>query len=102
MKIISVTHALVLSLAERQGLAAVTQGIFDTVYGSLVEMAMISQAAYANLCRIPTAITPVQKIYNAQTDIHGWVLRGDSRKEIIIVFRGTSSHQRIYIHLSRK
>jgi hypothetical protein len=51
LKIISVTHALVLSLAERQGLAAVTQGIFDTVYGSLVEMAMISQAAYANLCR---------------------------------------------------
>lgn len=92
MKIISVTHALVLSLAARQGLAAVTQGISDTVYNRLVEMATISQAAYANLCKIPATITQVQKIYNAQTDINGWVLRDDSRKEIITVFRGTGSN----------
>lgn len=91
MKILSITHAVVLSLAARQGLAAVTQGISDTLYSRLVEMATISQAAYANLCKIPSTITTVQKIYNAQTDINGWVLRDDSRKEIITVFRGTGS-----------
>lgn len=91
MKVFSVTHAIVLSLASRQGLAAVTQGISDTVYSRLVEMATISQAAYANLCKIPSTITTVQKIYNAETDINGWVLRDDSRQEIITVFRGTGS-----------
>ncbi|KAF3392773.1 putative feruloyl esterase A, partial [Penicillium rolfsii] len=91
MKISSATYALFLSLAARQGAATVTQGISDTVYNRLVQMATISQAAYANLCKIPSTITPVQKIYNAQTDINGWVLRDDSHKEIITVFRGTGS-----------
>jgi hypothetical protein len=31
----------------------------------------ISQAAYADLCKIPATITTVEKIYNAQTDING-------------------------------
>jgi hypothetical protein len=80
-----------LSLLAGHCLAAVTQGIPDNIYNRLVEMATISQAAYSDLCNIPASITTVKKIYNAQTDINGWVLRDDSRQEIIIVFRGTGS-----------
>ncbi|CAG8905476.1 unnamed protein product [Penicillium egyptiacum] len=87
---ISAPRALALSVAVGQGLAAVTQGISGNIYNRLVEMATISQAAYADLCNIPATITTVEKIYNAQTDINGWVLRDDSRQEIIIVFRGTA------------
>jgi hypothetical protein len=87
MKTFSAIWAL--SLLAGQCLAAVTQGIPDNIYNRLVEMATISQAAYADLCNIPASITTVKKIYNAQTDTNGWVLRDDSRQEIIIVFRGT-------------
>ncbi|KAJ5210438.1 Lipase class 3 [Penicillium cf. griseofulvum] len=91
MKAFSATHVLSFSAAIGQCLAAVTQGISENIYNRLVEMATISQSAYANLCKIPATITTVEKIYNAQTDINGWVLRDDSRQEIIIVFRGTGS-----------
>nr|AGR85377.1 feruloyl esterase A [Penicillium chrysogenum] len=89
---ISAPRALALSVAVGHALAAVTKGVSENVYNRLVEMATISQAAYANLCKIPSTITTVGKIYNAQTDINGWVLRDDSRKEIITVFRGTGSN----------
>ncbi|KAJ5816747.1 Lipase class 3 [Penicillium robsamsonii] len=91
MKTFSATRVLSFSVALGQCLATVTQGVSDNVYNRLVEMATISQAAYADLCKIPATITAVEKIYNAQTDINGWVLRDDSRQEIIIVFRGTGS-----------
>ncbi|KAJ5520466.1 Lipase class 3 [Penicillium fimorum] len=91
MKTFSATRALSFSAAIGQCLAATTQGIPGSIYNRLVEMATISQAAYADLCNIPATITTVEKIYNAQTDINGWVLRDDSRQEIIIVFRGTGS-----------
>ncbi|KAJ5372272.1 Lipase class 3 [Penicillium concentricum] len=91
MKTFSATRVLSLCVTVGQCLATVTQGITDNVYNRLVEMATISQAAYADLCNIPTTITTVEKIYNAQTDINGWLLRDDSRQEIIIVFRGTGS-----------
>jgi hypothetical protein len=87
---ISAPRALALSVAVGHALAAVTQGVSDNIYNRLVEMATISQAAYADLCKIPATITTVEKIYNAQTDINGWVLRDDSRQEIIVVFRGTA------------
>lgn len=95
MKIFSATRALAFSVAAGQGLAAVTQGVSDGTYNRLVEMATISQAAYADLCKIPATITTVKKIYNAETDINGWVLRDDSRQEIIIVFRGTGSDKNL-------
>lgn len=91
MKSFSATCALTFSVAAGKSLAAVTQGVSDSTYNRLVEMATISQAAYADLCNIPTTINTVQKIYNPQTDINGWVLRDDSRQEIITVFRGTGS-----------
>lgn len=91
MKAFSATSALAFSAVAGQALAAVTQGVSGSTYNRLVEMATISQAAYANLCNIPATIKTVQKIYNAQTDINGWVLRDDSRREIITVFRGTGS-----------
>lgn len=91
MKTFSATCALVLSVVAGQALAAITQGVSDSTYNRLVEMATISQAAYADLCNLPVTITTVEKIYNPQTDINGWVLRDDSRQEIITVFRGTGS-----------
>jgi hypothetical protein len=91
MKQFSAKFALALSAAAGQALAASTQGISEDLYNRLVEMATISQAAYANMCNIPSTITVGEKIYNAQTDINGWVLRDDSTKEIITVFRGTGS-----------
>ncbi|KAJ5111107.1 feruloyl esterase A [Penicillium argentinense] len=91
MKTFSAAHALVLATTAGQGLAAVKQGISDSIYNRLVGMATISQAAYADLCNIPATITTVNKIYNPQTDINGWVLRDDTRREIITVFRGTGS-----------
>lgn len=90
-------RALALSLAAGQGLAAVTQGISDNTYNRLVEMATISQAAYANLCNIPSTIVTVEKVYNAETDINGWFLRDDSREEIITVFRGTGSQENLQL-----
>ncbi|KAJ6104815.1 hypothetical protein N7523_011135 [Penicillium sp. IBT 18751x] len=91
------TRALAFSMATGQTLATVTQGISDSIYNRLVEMATISQAAYANLCNIPATITTVEKIYNAQTDINGWILRDDSRQEIITVFRGTGSDKNLQL-----
>ena len=91
MQPLSSARVLAFSMAAGQALATVTQGISDNIYNRLVEMATISQAAYATLCDIPATITTVEKIYNAQTDINGWVLRDDSRQEIITVFRGTGS-----------
>ncbi|GES65500.1 feruloyl esterase A [Aspergillus terreus] len=91
MKQFSAKLALALSAAAGQAFAASTQGISEDLYNRLVEMATISQAAYANLCNIPSTITIGEKIYNAETDINGWVLRDDSTKEIITVFRGTGS-----------
>ncbi|KAE8343091.1 putative feruloyl esterase A [Aspergillus arachidicola] len=84
-------HAIILACSAGAGLAAITQGISEGAYSRIVEMATISQAAYANLCKIPSTITSAGKIYNAETDINGWVLRDDSRQEIITVFRGTGS-----------
>ncbi|CAG8093082.1 unnamed protein product [Penicillium salamii] len=46
---ISARRALALSFAVGQGIAAVTQGISDNIYNRLVEMVIISQAAYADL-----------------------------------------------------
>jgi hypothetical protein len=91
MQTFSKISALAFSMAAGQVLATVSQGVSDNIYNRLVEMATISQAAYANLCNIPATIKTVEKIYNAQTDINGWVLRDDSRQEIITVFRGTGS-----------
>ncbi|KAJ5636226.1 feruloyl esterase A [Penicillium longicatenatum] len=91
MRAFSAKFALTLLVAARQGLASVTQGISGDIYNRLDEMATISMAAYADLCNIPATLTTVGKIYNAQTDINGWVLRDDSRHEIITVFRGTGS-----------
>lgn len=91
MRAFSAKFALTLLVAARQGLASVTQGISGDIYNRLDEMATISMAAYADLCNIPATLTTVGKIYNAQTDINGWVLRDDSRQEIVTVFRGTGS-----------
>ncbi|KAJ5970983.1 Lipase class 3 [Penicillium vulpinum] len=91
MKPFSAIRAFGFSVAVGQCLAATTQGVSDNIYNRLVEMATISQAAYADLCNIPATMTTVKKIYNAHTDINGWVLRDDSRQEIVIVFRGTGS-----------
>lgn len=92
MKHFSAKYALALSAAAGQALAASTQGISQDLYNRLVEMATISQAAYADLCNIPSTIVKGEKIYNAQTDINGWILRDDTSKEIITVFRGTGSN----------
>jgi len=98
MKPFTATRALILvGAAARQGLAAATQGLPEDVYSRLVEMATISQAAYADLCNIPATINTVEKIYNADMDINGWVLRDDSRQEIVTVFRGTGSDKNMQI-----
>ncbi|KAE8391118.1 putative feruloyl esterase A [Aspergillus alliaceus] len=97
MKTFTSMHAMILALSARAGLAAITQGISEGAYGRLVEMATISQAAYANLCNIPSTLTTAGKIYNAETDINGWVLRDDSRQEIVTVFRGTGSEKNLQL-----
>lgn len=91
MKQFSPNYLLALSAVVGQALAVSKQGISEDLYKRLVEMATISQSAYANLCNIPSTIVKGEKIYNAQTDINGWILRDDSSKEIITVFRGTGS-----------
>jgi hypothetical protein len=58
-------------MAVGQVLAAITHGISKDIYNRLVEMATISQAAYANLCDIPSTITTVDKLYNAQGNTNG-------------------------------
>lgn len=98
MKLLTATRTLTLAgAAARQGLAAATQGLSEDVYSRLVKMATISQAAYADLCNIPATINTVGKIYNAEMDINGWVLRDDSHQEIITAFRGTGSDKNMQL-----
>jgi len=70
---------------------AKTKGISTPLYDRIVHFLEISQACYAgdtcNLAGLPR----MASILNTTTDIHGWLLRDDSTKELVVVFRGTSS-----------
>jgi hypothetical protein len=46
-----------------------------------------------DICLSPGGLPKVADITNSTTDIHGWVLRDDPGKEIIVAFRGTESIQ---------
>jgi hypothetical protein len=45
------------------------------------------------LCASPGGLPKVATISNDAYDVHGWILRDDSTREIITVFRGTESIQ---------
>lgn len=58
-------------------------------------MATICMSTYIGdlLCPSPGGLPKVATIDNDAYDVHGWILRDDSTREIITVFRGTESIQ---------
>jgi len=69
--------------------APVSRDISSTLYDDLVLYTKYSSAAYQLICPSPLGQTLVQSF--SQGDTQGFVARDDTRKEIVVSFRGTSS-----------
>jgi len=68
-----------------------TKGVSEALFARFVHFLTISQACYAgDACNL-RGLPRVASILNTTTDIHGWVLRDDATREIVVAFRGTSS-----------
>ena len=90
MRLFTSFFVLALTLA---GLAhCVTKGISTDLLNRFIKMANICMSAYVDdLCLYPGGLPILADITNDATDVHGWVLRDDTTREIIAVFRGTES-----------
>ncbi|KAF9050098.1 Alpha/Beta hydrolase protein [Panaeolus papilionaceus] len=73
-------------------------GISQTVYDNLVRYTKYSSAVYQWICPRPLGNPLVDQFANAGTD--GLIARDDSRKEIVVVFRGTSELADIVVDLN--
>ena len=73
-------------------IVAQTQGISTALLDRFIQMATICMSTYVgDLCLFPDGLTKVTDIYNADTDIYGWILLDTAGSEIILAFRGTES-----------
>jgi hypothetical protein len=73
-------------------IVAQTQGISTALLDRFIQMATICMSTYVgDLCLYPDGLTKVTDIYNAATDIYGWILLDTAGSEIILAFRGTES-----------
>jgi len=67
------------------------QGISQDVFNRLEHFNKVAMGTYAgDNCTIPS-LPRLATIYNATTEIYGWLLRDDATKELVIAFRGTAS-----------
>jgi len=58
-------------------------------YGELERFAKYASAAYQYLCPRPLGNTLVRSFSNVLTHAHGFVVRDDRRREIVVAFRGS-------------
>jgi hypothetical protein len=73
-------------------IVAQTRGISIVLLDRFIQMATICMSTYVgDLCLYPDGLTKVTDIYNAATDIYGWILLDTAVSEIILAFRGTES-----------
>ncbi|PPQ63693.1 hypothetical protein CVT24_004578 [Panaeolus cyanescens] len=73
-------------------------GISQSVYDNLVRYTKYSSAVYQWICPRPLGNTLVDQFAKAGTD--GLIARDDSRKEIVVVFRGTSELADIVVDIN--
>ena len=86
--------ALASSLALASSNATMSQGISESLYTRFDQMAILVMSAYVqDVCLAPGGLPKVADILNTTTDTHGYVVRNDTSKSIITVFRGTESVQ---------
>lgn len=83
---------LLLLLLPPLSLSTIIQGIPAPLLARLTQMATLCMSTYLNdLCIAPAGLTKISDISNSTMDVHGWILRDDSLREIVAVFRGTES-----------
>ncbi|KAI0047903.1 alpha/beta-hydrolase [Auriscalpium vulgare] len=74
-------------------LSSADEGISQGTYDDLVRYAKYSSAVYQFICPHPIGNTLVDTFSNHFTHAHGFVVRDDDRKELIVAFRGSQQLQ---------
>ncbi|TFY75363.1 hypothetical protein EWM64_g8649 [Hericium alpestre] len=69
----------------------VKRGISSDVYNDLVWYFKYASSAYINSCAHPNGNTLIKEFSDSGADTQGFVARDDSRKEIVVALRGSSS-----------
>ncbi|KAF9522004.1 alpha/beta-hydrolase [Crepidotus variabilis] len=70
------------------------RAVSNDVFNDLVFYFKYASSSYSLLpCGNPNGNTLVKQITNAKTDTQGFIARDDTRKEVIVAFRGSSSAQ---------
>ncbi|KAF8265526.1 Alpha/Beta hydrolase protein [Lactarius quietus] len=64
-------------------------GVSADIYNELVLFAKYSSAVYQFICPRPLGNKLVESFWNTLTHAHGFVVRDDTRREIVVVFRGS-------------
>jgi len=65
--------------------------IHPSVYSELVRFTKYSSAVYQKICPRPLGNTLVAQFSELVRNVNGFVVRDESRKEIVVVFRGTDA-----------
>jgi len=63
--------------------------IHPSVYSELVRFAKYSSAVYQKICPRPLGNVLVAQFSELITNVNGFIVRDESRKEVIVAFRGT-------------
>ncbi|KDR80831.1 hypothetical protein GALMADRAFT_153251 [Galerina marginata CBS 339.88] len=72
---------------------ALTKQLLTATFDDLVFYLKYAFSAYGGQCARPNGNTLVQQIDDRKTDTQGFIARDDSKKEIVVAMRGTSSLQ---------
>jgi len=75
-------------------------GIPQSTYDDLVRYTKYSSGAYQLVCPKPMGNTLVESFYHLVTDTQGFIARDDSRKEIVVAFRGSQKPSDLLIDFS--
>jgi len=67
------------------------RAISQDTYNNLVFYFQYASSAYANLCSSPNGNTLVLEFSEAVTDTQGFIARDDTKKEIVVALRGSTS-----------
>lgn len=69
----------------------VKRTISETVYDDLVFYFQYASSAYSTTCASPNGNTLVTEFSDTNTDTQGFIARDDTREEIVVALRGSSS-----------
>ncbi|KAI0318750.1 alpha/beta-hydrolase [Amylostereum chailletii] len=81
------------TVAYALGIAAVAcrAAIMQSVYDDLIFYFQYASSAYDIVCARPNGNTMIASIFNAVTDTQGFIVRDDTRREIVVALRGSTS-----------